>query len=175
MDYNAEMLKLYFKEMNFDRNKINQLLNENPFDRNYCIWERQTLNNNKTLAIEIKKRHLIEPNTRIQEIVNHESNNISQFLQNDSEYTICPIDGDLNKVKLRNNLILFKGYFPNQYVFLKRINQYRIPFITGTCTKNHDFYKYMLNFYKRVLEDINELELIETTNCNQKLCILKTK
>lgn len=35
MDYDVEMLRLYFKEKNFTQKQINDILNENPFNYNY--------------------------------------------------------------------------------------------------------------------------------------------
>ena len=37
MDYDVEMLKLYFKEKNYSEEKINELLDSNPFDKKYMI------------------------------------------------------------------------------------------------------------------------------------------
>ena len=35
MDYDVEMLRLYFKEKNYSKEKINELLDSNPFDKKY--------------------------------------------------------------------------------------------------------------------------------------------
>ena len=35
MDYDVEMLKLYFKEKNYSEEKINELLDSNPFNKEY--------------------------------------------------------------------------------------------------------------------------------------------
>ena len=38
MDYDVEMLRLYFKEKNYSKEKINELLDSNPFDKKYMEW-----------------------------------------------------------------------------------------------------------------------------------------
>lgn len=35
MDYDVEMLRLYFKEKNYSKEKINELLDSNPFNKEY--------------------------------------------------------------------------------------------------------------------------------------------
>jgi hypothetical protein len=175
MDYDIEMLKLYFKEMNFNKQEIASLLDNNPFNEDYIIWEKQTKNDNKTLSNILKYNHMISKQTKIHEITNHENNRVSIYLQNESSYSICPVNGDLNNTIFNNNLILMKGYFPNQFKFIKKISNYNIPFIAGTCTRNYNYYSYMYKYYQVILKSINNLELIEDVNEKQKICILKTK
>ena len=35
MDYDVEMLRLYFKEKNYSKEKINELLDSNTFNKEY--------------------------------------------------------------------------------------------------------------------------------------------
>ncbi len=172
MYYDVEMLKLYFKENNFTREKINRLLDENPFNEDYIKWEKQTRNNNKTLAIELKKNKIIKQGIQIQEITNHEYNNIGMYLNNDVKYTICNNDY-IGNIKLEKNLILIKGYYDDEYSFLKKIEESKKTFVAGICTKNYSYYEYVLRRYQSMLKYLKDCELFSNTNDNQYISILK--
>ncbi len=175
MDYEEEMLKLYFNENNISNYKKYKLLNSNPFDLNYIIWEKQTINNNKTFAITLKKKNIIDVDTPIQEIAIHEQNSVGKFLYNNVSCTTCSINDDINKVRLQNRLVLMKGFYPNEKVFLKRLQDYKIPFVTGICNKQKSYYLYVLREYKKMLEELDNCELINFKHDEQYLLILKTK
>ena len=174
-DYDAEMLKLYFEEKHYSKEKKQQLLETNPFNENYIIWEKQTQNNNKTFSIILKRKGLIKERTPIQEITVHKKNGVGNYLQNNIIYTTCSISEDINKIKLSNRLILMKGFYHNEYNFLKKLEYHNIPFITGICSKQRGYYLHILNEYQKMLKEFKNCELITEQNCDQYISILKTK
>ena len=175
MDYNEEMLRLYFYENRFTKAQVQELLEKNPFDKNFCFWEEQKLYNNKSFAINIKKNGLINKNTTIQEIAVHENNSVGKYLQNDLIISPCSIKSDINKIKLQKRLVLFKGLYPNEYYFLKKLLNNSTPFITGICTKDNNYYSYVLSKYKEMLESLKKCELLEYQNLNNQILIFKNK
>lgn len=170
MDYDVEMLKLYFKEKNFTKEQIDKLLADNPFDKEYVKWEQQVKHNNKTLIQTIKKMNLINSNCPIQEITNHEDNCLSNFLINPCEIKVLT-----NNIRLSNKLLLMKGFIPNQKVILRKADNNNIPFIVGTCSKEIEYYNKMKLFYEELSNEIKNSKLIEKDNYNQKICLLIKK
>lgn len=170
MDYDVEMLKLYFKEKNFTEEQINTLLADNPFDGEYVKWEQQVKHNNKTLIQTIKKLNLINTNCSIQEITNHKDNCLSKFLINNCEIKIAD-----SNIRLTNKLLLMKGFIPNQKAILKRADSNNIPFIVGTCSKELEYYYKMKAFYKELSNEMKNSKLIEKENYNQKVCLFIKK
>ena len=175
MYYDVEMLKLYFDEKHFPEWKKNQLMETNPFNEQYIIWEKQTKNNNKTFAIILKKLGIIDENIPIQEISVHEENTVGAYLHNDVSCTTCSINSDINKVKLQHKLVLMKGFYHHEDIFLNKLQNYGIPFVTGICSKSRGYYLHILNEYKKMLNDLSNCELITKQNCDQSIAILKTK
>ena len=82
MDYDVEMLRLYFKEKNYSKEKINELLDSNPFNKEYMEWIKSRNLTGKDLARVIIKNHLINKDTNIQEITSHENDRVSKYLFN---------------------------------------------------------------------------------------------
>jgi hypothetical protein len=170
MDYDVEMLKIYFKEKNFNPEDIEKLLNDNPFNKEYMIWLKQRNNSGKCLAIQLKKNFMINKNINIQEIVPHNMDNIGKYFINNVNNSICHINQDINKVKIiPNNLILVRGKFPNQGIFLQKLVERKNPFIICECTKDYNYYIYLKEYIN------NNCELCEDFNLNHKICILKSK
>ncbi|MBE6159731.1 MAG: hypothetical protein E7157_01640 [Lactobacillales bacterium] len=169
MDYDVEMLKLYFKEKNYTKEQIETLLENNPFNKDYVEWEQQVKYNNKTLIQTIKKLNLIG-NSPIQEITNHEDNCLSKFLSNQCEVKISN-----GNIRLSNKLILMKGFIPNQKVILRKAYSNNIPFIVGTCSKELEYYRKMKSFYEEISSEIKSSKIIETESHNQKVCLFIKK
>lgn len=174
-DYDCEMLRLYFEEKHFPKWKINELLEQNPFNKDYVIWEKQTLNNNKTFAITLKRNKIINSDTQIQEIAVHEDNSVGIHLSNNVMCTPCSITSDINKVRLFNKLVLVKGIYPNERSFFKKLDKNKIPFITGICTKQYGYYLHILNEYKKMINELKNCELITEQENDQFISIVKTK
>lgn len=174
-DYDCEMLRLYFDEKHFSEWKKEQLLESNPFNENYIIWEKQTQNNNKTFAIILKRMGMIHENTPIQEITVHKDNSVGIYLNNNISYIPCSINSDINKLKLQKKLVLMKGFYHNEKAFLKKLQSMNIPFITGICTKQRGYYLHILNEYQKMIKEIKNCELINKQNNNQYISIIKTK
>lgn len=176
MDYNEEMLRLYFKEKGYSKEEIDFKLNTNPFDRDFSIWEKQTINNSKTFSINLKNKHLITPKTSIQEITIDKNISIGRFLENSIEYSICSINNNINKIKSRNKLVLIKGIYPGQSTFLKNLSNYNVPFITGICSKDINYYERAKKIYKSISKEIKDAEFFEyNLESNKKLCMLIKK
>lgn len=175
MDYNEEMLRLYFFENNFSKEKIDYLLENNPFDVNFVIWEKQTKNNNKTFAINLKRKDFIKQGSLIQEISIHNDNNVGQYLHNNIIYTPCSLRNNINNIKLNNRLVLFNGFYKNELKFLKKLEYLSNPYITGICTKKKHFYEFVLNQYKSFLEELQSAELFDEKNEDQYILTLKSK
>ncbi len=176
MDYDVEMLKLYFEENNFTENEKKFLLNKNPFDENYSSWEKQSKRDNRIFAHILKKETIIPKNTKIQEISIHKDNSVGKYLQNNEVYhNICSIDDNLNKILLTKNLLLIKGFFHNEKYLLQKSYNLGIPFIAGICSTNNDYYTRMKNFYVNILNEIKDASIIEKQNHNQKIIILNSQ
>lgn len=175
MDYNAEMLRLYFKENNYSKEKIQYLLEHNPFDLNYTNWEKQKIEENKMFATYLKRKCILKKDTNIQEISNHVDNVVGKYLYNEIMYTPCPIGNDINNIRLNNRFILFKGFYKNEINFLKKLEYLSNPYVTGICTRNYNYYEFVLKNYKCFLEKLNKSELIQEENDKGLLLMLKSK
>ena len=176
MNYDVEMLKLYFKQMNYSQDTINELLNSNPFNEEYALWEKQINRDNRCFASELKNNHLININDNIEEIVVHKNNSITNFLENNSIVIERSINSSIKNVKIDNRkLILISNIFKDEGELLKYINSRQIPFIAGTCTIDIDYYKYALNFYKKILEQLKNVSIETYSNkYRQKMCLIKS-
>lgn len=174
-DYDCEMLRLYFEEKHFPKWKRKELLEQNPFNNNFTLWEKQTLNNNKVFASTLRRKKLISADTTIQEIAVHEDNSVGIYLNNNVICTTCSITSDINKIRLLNKLVLIKGTYPNENNFLKKLNKHKIPFIIGICTKQYGYYLHILNEYQKIIKELQNCELITEQDNDQYISIIKTK
>lgn len=173
MDYDIEMLKLYFYEYGFTKEEIEKILNENPFDKYYTRWEAKKQKENKLFADTLKRNKLININTKIQEIAIHENNMVSKFLNNDVEYSSCHFDENINKVTFRNKLVLIKDTFKGEDIFLKKLSLKKIPFIVGICSDNYQYYHQSLEFLNNLKNSIKGLRFIEIKEKNSNICLVK--
>ena len=173
MDYDVELLKLYFRENDFNQADKQNLLDSNPFNRDYVIWENKTKRKNKLIADVLKKNKLITSDTKIQEIVVHENNDVGRFLSNDIEYSICHSDENINKIKPRNKLILIHDIFKGQEFFLEKLSLKKIPFIVGVCDDNYTYYKKSIRFLNNLKNNIKGLQLFKKEENNIHICIAK--
>ena len=172
LDYNAEMLRQYFKEQDFSKEKIYHLLENNPFDRNYVIWEKQTINNNRKFANFLKTRKMITEQDFICEIGNHEDNSVTMYLVNPKEYHVCPDNGKINFNY--NNILLIKDLLHGEDKLLKRLDLKRVPTIMGVCTKNERYYQRCKSFYEELVKEYGLIKIIDETT-KQKIYIARTK
>lgn len=175
MDYTEEMLRLYFKEMNYSKEKIDSLLNSNPFNRDYVIWEKQKLNNIKTFGIQLKRNNFIRQNDEIQEISIHENNLVSKYLYNDCEFTKCSINDNINGIRTYKKLVLVHGYYNGLSDFIIKLNNRKTPFITGISTKNSDYYNFFRKKIFDLKKEINSTSIYEVSENNVKTLILRSK
>ena len=175
MDYDVEMLKLYFKEMGYTKEEIDHLLNTNPFNYKYMNWENQKQRDNKTLACILKEKGIVKRNEIIQEISIHCDNSIGRYLSNNVNQHICSINDNISKIKLTKGTIFIKDLYKDENYFLKKLSLQKTPFILGICTKNNDYYKKVKDFYKNLSNELKLYILEERTNYNQNICIVKTK
>lgn len=175
MNYDEEMLRLYFKENNFSPEEIEEALNTNPFDVNYVIWEKQKMNNNKSFSILLKQNHFISPETKIQEINIHKKNLISNYLNNEREYSLCSSNENINKIKTKDKTIIIHGLYEGESYFLKKLNKYNVPFITGISTKNTEYFKKVKNEYLSFLKYLKNCLVFENEYNDVKSFILKSK
>lgn len=173
MDYDVEMLKLYFLEQGFTKKEINYLLNNNPFDKNYVTWEKNKKRENKIFADTLKKNRLINPNMVIEEIAIHENNMVGLYLPNTVQYTKCSIDKTINKIPYKRNLILINGIYKNEAYFLKKLDLKKIPFIIGVCSKNRQYYKKSIELLKELKSDIKALDIITKKDDDHYIFIAK--
>lgn len=171
MDYDVQMLKLYFKEKNMTIEQINHLLNDNPFNSNYVKWEKQTLNSNKTFCIALKRNNLVNKNNKILEVTNHRMNSVSKYLENDIYYSINPINTDISNLRANGDLLIIRGIYPGQEELLKKVRNK--PFITGICSRDKNLYEYMKMKYTLMNDEIENSDLIELTNNDSKIIILR--
>lgn len=170
MDYDACMLKLYFKEKGFSKEEIDDLLNENPFDQNYNLWLKKRENNNKTLAITLAKLKLISRKNNITEITSHPDDTICKFLEN-THTTSCLGD---KTFFIPNYTILMRGKSGYQYNFIKKLIYLNKQFILCECTKDIEYYKMIKEYYLFLSEQLGHTNLIESNDNDKKIAILKS-
>lgn len=175
MDYDVKMLKLYFEEMNYSNEEIENLLNTNPFNNDYQLWLNRRNNNAKTLAICLTKNSLININNNIQEILIHEKDSISKHLRNEKIYSTYSSSYDINKVRLSScDIVLIRGNGKNQEKFLHNLCKWNKKFIIGECTKDTNYYEKTIRYYKKLRNELSDYcKLYEFQNYNQKICVLK--
>ena len=167
-DYNSTMLKQYFKEQNFTTNEQQQLLNENPFNKRFVRWEKNQLLTNRIIANTIKRKKLIDSDTTIQEIVNHEDNSIGKYLSNNTEYYT-----NLGFFIRKDGIILIRDSINFENMIVKKLYKNDYSFITGICTSNLYEYHKKLKIYKEIASYIKQLQIIEATDNNQNICLVK--
>ena len=172
-DYNCDMLKLYFKENNFNKKQIQELLNNNPFGENFCNWEKNYLLQNKIIATELKKNRLINSNNKIQEITINKDCSIGKHLYNDVEYKEIDINNNLSNIKSYGKLVLIRSQFKGEVKFLRDLGSKNIPFIKATCTDDYDRYNELIELYKYLKKYIEDLKLIIKEQNELKICIIK--
>ena len=176
MDYNAEMLNLYFKEKGFSEEKINRLLEENPFDGYYSNWEQQTKYNNRTFAEVIRRNGEIQIGTIVQEIGVHKDNSVAKYLTKNIWFSQLSAKGNLIRIKtIPGRLVIFKGIYKNELDFLKRLEETRTPYITGICTTEQSFLNRSLDEYRSFQSKLKNTKLIQIKNDYQKILILRHK
>ena len=170
VDYDAAMLRQFFKERELSKGKINYILNGNPFGKEYVIWEKQTINNNLTFSKHVKC--LVEEDELICEVTNHEGNRITSVMSNPSEYRIITETG---KVYLNfDSCLLFKGIANGEDRILKNIDLRRADIIIGVCTKNPHYYERCKEFYENITDGYHMFKIIKE-NDKQKIYIASTR
>lgn len=172
-DYNVDMLNLYFKEKNFNKEQIQELLNTNPFGEDFCNWEKNYLFQNKLIATVLKKNHLININDKIQEITINKECCIGKHLFNDIEYKEININNDLNNIRNYGKLVLIRHQFKGEVKFLQNLNNKKNSFIKVICTNDYNRYTEMIELYKYLKKSIENLSLTCEDKNNLKICIIK--
>lgn len=171
MDYDVEMLRLYFKEKNYSEEKINELLNSNPFNEEYMSWLRNRNLTGKDLAKEIIKNHLINKDTNLQEVTSHENDRVSKYLFNKSATSIVT-----QSIRFMPGYTIFmRGKIKNQSKILKLCIKYNIPFIAGECTKNKEYYNRIREYYLNLSEQLKNCEFIEDESNYRNACIIRSR
>ena len=167
MDYDVEMLKLYFKEKNYSEEKINELLDSNPFDKKYMEWLKNRNLTGKDLARVIIKKHLINKDTNLQEITSHENDRVSKYLFNKSITSIIT-----QSIRFMPGYTIFmRG---KSYVLKSFIN-HNIPFIAGECTYDKTYYEKIKKYYLNLSKQLKNCEFIEDESNYKNTCIIRSR
>nr|MBP3259050.1 hypothetical protein [Bacilli bacterium] len=170
IDYDVAMLRQFFNERELSAGKINYILNKNPFDLDYVIWEKQTINNNFTFSKHVKC--LIGEDESICEITNHKDNRITSVMSNPSEYRICTESG---KIYLNfDSVLLFKGIANGEDLILRNIDFRRADIVMGVCTKNPHYYKRCKEFYESVTDGYHMFKIVKEDD-KQKIYIASNR
>ena len=167
MDYDVEMLKLYFKEKNYSKEKINELLNSNPFDKEYMEWLKSRNLTGKDLARVIIKNHLINKDTNLQEITSHENDRVSKYLFNKSITSIIT-----QSIRFMPGYTIFMRGKSN---VLKSCINHNIPFIAGECTYDKTYYEKIKEYYLNLSEQLKNCEFIEDESNYKNTCIIRSR
>lgn len=171
MDYDVEMLKIYFNEKNYSKEKIDELLNTNPFDINYVNWLKEREFTGKNLARELIRNYIIHSNDKIQELAAHEDDIISKHLYNSSI-----ISSTKKQIKFMPGYTIFIiGKITNQKNILNLCDKYNIPFISGECTKDLDYFRKIREYYIELSKQIKNVELIENSFNSTNTCIIRSR
>ena len=170
MDYDVDMLRLYFKENNFTKEQIDYLLDINPFNREYLEWLKNRNITAKSLAIELTKRSLIHSNTCIQELTFNEDDKICKYLSNKAIISVTK-----KAIKfMPGYTILMRGSFNKQKKLITSFDEFNIPFIAGECTKNLEYYEKIKKYYTDIKEQLKNCELIESHYDDKNTCIIRS-
>lgn len=170
MDYDVEMLRTYFKEKNYPKEKINELLNSNPFDINYINWLKEREFTGKKLARELIKNYLIHSNDKLQELTTHENDTVSKYLSN--KYIISSSKKTLKFMP--GYKIFVRGKVANKTNILI-CDKYNIPFILGECTKDLNYFRKIKEYYIELSKQLKNVELIENNFNNINTCIIRSR
>ena len=173
MNYDQEMLKLYFKEKGYTKEQINELLDTNPFDERYAKWEKIKQNDNKTMSIILKRNYIIPENRILQEILVHPQNCVSKYLTDDSILKVCSSEESIKNVRVSRDLLLISGLFEDEEKFLHFLITKDYKFVACMCTREMDLYERYYNMLRRVSKRLRYDEVMEFEICNQNLCLLK--
>lgn len=167
MDYDVEMLRLYFKEKNYSKEKINELLDSNPFNKEYMEWIKSRNLTGKDLARVIIKNHLINKDTNLQEITSHENDRVSKYLFNKSITSIIT-----QSIRFMPGYTIFMRGKSN---ILKSCIKHNIPFIAGECTYDKKYYEKVREYYLNLSEQFKNCEFIEDESNYRNTCIIRSR
>lgn len=171
MDYDVEMLKLYFKEKNYSDEKINELLDSNPFDKEYMEWLKSRNLTGKDLARVIIKNHLINKDTNLQEITSHENDRVSKYLFNKSITSIIT-----QSIRFMPGYTIFmRGIIKNQSNILLSCSKYDIQFLAGECTYDKTYYEKIKEYYLNLSKQLKNCEFIEDESNYRNTCIIRSR
>ena len=171
-DYNAKMLSKFFKEKGLSNGKVEYILNRNPFNEEFIIWEKQVINNNRKIAYIIKRNNLISEDKAITEFATHPDDSAAKYISNRNKVVLS---SEASKIHLNyNSVILIKDLIYGEKDIIRNLDLRRTSVVMGVCTKNPHYYERCRKFYEEVTKDIN-VEKIEDTTTPQKLYIVKTK
>ena len=174
MDYNVEMLHLYFKEMGYTPDEINDLLESNPFGYNFIRWERSKYYDNKVFSSTIKKYKLVHNNDRLYEICVSRDSTVSGSFINDKVYRQVGANESLGGYMPYNYKVIMNGLYINADFFIKKLKYKDIDFIVGVSTSNLDYYNKARKFYEELYYELG-CKKIEEYNGVHKTCILCSK
>ena len=170
IDYNAAMLRLFFREKKFSKDEIKRRLECNPFDGDFLEWEKNNIYNNRTFAVTIKKYGLLKSNTKVREVVVHENENVIKSLFNDNQYCIVNPNKPLHADFSSGRLIIIKGIYDEEEIFLKKLMLFQIPFIVGTTSSLPSF-ESDRNFFLDLAKKYDLYKIEDQTSRNKTIIL----
>lgn len=171
-DYNDAMLGLYFKEKSVSLNARKRLLESNPFDANYVEWERNTMYNNRTFAVLMKKYGLVDYSDRITEVLVHTKNSSTKGFP-DVFYSLCGANDKLSVDIRSGRVIVIKGLYRGEEECLRKLKFYRYPFIVGD-TNTGRYYDEERETFGEIANNLG-LSIIEEKNSKNNTILLKSR
>jgi len=174
MDYDIEMLYLYFKELGYDEERITELLEDNPFGHDYMFWEKQKHFDNRKFANTIKKLKLVNYNDKLCEICVSPKSSVTSSFLNEKVYIEHSVKKSLDVYVPSDSKVIINGLYINQNFFLKRINNIGIPFIVGISTIDVDYFDECYKAYEEMYEELNCNKYVDSYG-EQKIYMLFSK
>ena len=175
MDYNTEMLRLYFDEKNYSEERIKYMLEHNPYDSYFSYWESETKRNNKIFADCIRRNGLIKRDIQVQEIGVHEKNGVSKYITDNIFFTPVSIKDSISSIRLSGRFVLFKGIYKDELTLLSRLEKNSIPYITGICTHDTKYFIKILYLYQEYLKELSNSKMVHLELADKKVLLLKSK
>ena len=165
-DFYVKMLRTYFSDNDISKEKQSELLDKNPFGTHFTLWEKKYHESNRVLGNYLRRNGINVNNLTIEELTAIGEESLSRYLD-DGKYHKNEYNNKKIKVCLvRDNLHGVSAYLPN---LLKE----KPHFVLGICTQDRNAYIEKLQYYKKLLQNMKDVEIIEASDRGYNICVVK--
>ncbi len=171
-DY-SKILRAYFKECNYTKEQINELLETNPFGVEFVRWENQKQIDNRTFAWAIKKLNLVRSSDAIYEFGIQGNLRVSELFANNSHF-ISTKDGRVNVSLPDSSILIINGVFLGMSDTIKKLKKSKKSFAIGLSTIDKDYYDKSKKYYQDIASKYG-VSYYEDSETDQKTYMLYNK